>query len=858
MKKLTAFLSFVLCICMLLPAYPVTAAIKQTDPYAAGEPMIGDGENDYDFSGLQTYAIGTEPGIDTAVYTYNGQTTYTNSNCTLKWTVPNTTEGGNTMSAMQGLNVGTTYCYAAKIDGNDAYCDVTRINMNTGDKTVMSYYSSTTATSEGSNNTMGHANDITVVGIDGVNYMYVATMEKGTAITRLKIDGTKLMLTGYFKLVNASGDSISVSAIKQIKVSGGYAYFLLKSGNTFYNFKVSSTAKGGSASSPTAVNVYKVFTIDTRNAVFAKSNSSAGTYDVDDWTNQGFGYNKQEGVVYVPIWDSSTPSRNVVICYNVKDNIDTWLDTTKNLSNRVYPTKTSFMIQNTSYSQYEIESVGFRTGQDSTGDLKMYYNTNCSSSGGEGVYSCSYTSGSGDMTSLADGQVLWTTKYDANGGTGTTSTTYHIRGISTKLRANEFTRSGYTFAGWHRTLKADGKWLYTDADGTARWYAKGSQPATSVLALYANEQSVSKLTGSNGDTVTCYAQWTPASTGTTTFYIQYDANGGTGTMADTKVVYGTSTAIRTNTFTRAGYVFSGWTAYRRNKAQWCYKTINASTISDEWLTVADDSSAMIRKTYPDGASVSKTTSVDRDIVTFYAAWTRVANGKTPTSIPQGSSFTLGGTLESTTDMYTATVQVKNSAGTVVASHSASPLGMTYDLSKANASINFSTLAVGNYTYEVLIGLLNSSSPFSVTVLSQGFEVINAAKLELTDTAAATGAYTLGDAYFSGFDSGITASELKTLFKYDINIADASGKAVTDTGVMGTGYVISCNGESRITVLSCDTNGDGVISITDYAVLRKHISQSNTLTGAFEKAADANGDAAANTTDLVILRRLLSE
>ncbi len=859
MKKFTAYLSIILCLCMLLPAYPVTAAIKQADPYAAGEIMVGDGEDNYDYSGLQTYAIGTEPGVDTAVYTYNGQTTYTNSNCTLKWTVPNTTEGGNTMSAMQGLNVGTTYCYTAKIDGSDAYCDVTRINMNTGDKTVMAYYSSLTATSESSNNTMGHANDITVVGIDGVNYMYVATMKKGTAITRLKIDGTKIRLTGYFKLVNASGDSISVSAIKQVKVSGGYAYFLLKSGNTFYSFKVSSTANGGSASNPTAVNVYKVFTIDTRNAVFAKSNSSASVYDnIEDWTNQGFGYNKSEGVIYVPIWDSSTPSRNVVICYNIKNNIDTWLETTKNLSNRVYPTKTSFMIQNTSYSQYEIESVGFRTGQDSTGDLKMYYNTNCSSTGGEGVYSCSYTSGSGNMTSLADGQVLWTTKYDANGGSGTTSNTYHIRGITTKLRANGFTRSGYTFAGWNLTRKSDGKWLYKDADGTARWYTKGSQPNTSVLALYSDKQGVSQLSGSNGDTVTCYAQWTPNSTGTTSFYIQYDANGGTGTMADTKVVYGTSTAIRSNTFTRDGYVFSGWTAYRRNKEQWCYKTVNAASISDSWLAVTDDTTGLIRKTYENGTSVAKTTSVDRDIVTFYATWTRVANGKTPTSIAQGTAFSLGGTLESTSDMYTATVRIKNSAGTVVASHSASPLGETYDLSKANASIDFTKLTVGNYTYEVIAGFLNSSTPFSVTVLSQSFEVINSAKLELTDTAAATGAYTLGDAYFSGFGSGITASQFKTLFKYDINITDATGKAVTDTGVIGTGYVISCNGESRTTVLFCDTNGDGVISITDYAVLRKHISQSNMLTGAFEKAADANGDAPANTTDLVILRRMLSE
>lgn len=46
------------------------------------------------------------------------------------------------------------------------------------------------------------------------------------------------------------------------------------------------------------------------------------------------------------------------------------------------------------------------------------------------------------------------------------------------------------------------------------------------------------------------------------FNFHYDANGGSGTMADSEVVWGVSTPISANTFTKTGYKFAGWTAYR--------------------------------------------------------------------------------------------------------------------------------------------------------------------------------------------------------------------------------------------------------------------------------------------------------
>ncbi len=761
MKKLVSIIALILCLCTIVSALPVAAVnVAPTDKTVS--------------------AVNASPTVIPASYSYNGYTTYTMADSTLRWAVANSTEGGTTCTAVQGMNTGTTYCYVAKRNSDDTYADITRINMNTGDQTVMNYYASTSATSSSACNVLGHANELSVVGINDVNYLFSCTLVAGTALSRLQISGTKIMFTGYFDLVTTAGTSVSTSAVAHVKTTADYIYFLAKRGNDFYTLRIPCNATGGTKSNPTKITIYKIFTIDTRNAVFAKSNSSAGTYAVDDWTNQGVGYNKTEKVLYVPIWDSNTDNRNIIITYNLSD-IESMMDVTANQSKRYYPTKTSFMLQDTSVTSFEIESVGFRTGQSSTGDLKMYFNINCSTLSKEGVYSCSYTTGKGDFTPVDDGRTHWTTKYNANGGTGSMSNTYHINGISTKLRLNAFTRSGYTFAGWYLTRSSDKKWLYFDTDGTARWYTKGSQPESSALALYEDQRSCSKLSSVDGDTVTCYAQWIPSSTGTTTFYVQYDANGGTGTMADTAVVYGTSTAIRKNTFTRDGYVFCGWTAYRRATSQWAYKSI--SGLSDVWFTVTDDTTGNFRKTYSDGCTIAKTSSVDRSIITFYAAWSRVANGVYPSTLTQGSSFALGGTVESTTDMYGVIVQVLDPSGsTVYGSYTTNPYTSTFNLSAANANIDFSKLAVGNYILQVQIQTVNGATPTSHVLLSTAFEVVDPATLALTDTAAAKGVYSLGDKYFRGFDMNSDAAAIKALFKYEITVTDASGNTVADTAV----------------------------------------------------------------------------
>ena len=103
------------------------------------------------------------------------------------------------------------------------------------------------------------------------------------------------------------------------------------------------------------------------------------------------------------------------------------------------------------------------------------------------------------------------------------------------------------------------------------------------------------------------------------FTMRYNANGGTGTMADTVVTYGQATAIRSNAFTRTGYTFKGWTAYRTAQKQWRYT--NADGSQGGWYAEGSQPAGFTKYLYTNGMKVSATTSVADDVVQLYAQWT---------------------------------------------------------------------------------------------------------------------------------------------------------------------------------------------------------------------------------------------
>jgi len=119
---------------------------------------------------------------------------------------------------------------------------------------------------------------------------------------------------------------------------------------------------------------------------------------------------------------------------------------------------------------------------------------------------------------------------NADDAAGTMANSVFLIDVPQNLRTNFFSRTGYTFAGWTRT--STGTLEFTDGQ---------------IIPP-------PNLTQTPGETVTLYAVWNPI-----TYTVRYNADGGTGTMADQQFTYDVPQNLRKNTFTRTGYTFAGWT-----------------------------------------------------------------------------------------------------------------------------------------------------------------------------------------------------------------------------------------------------------------------------------------------------------
>jgi uncharacterized repeat protein (TIGR02543 family) len=78
--------------------------------------------------------------------------------------------------------------------------------------------------------------------------------------------------------------------------------------------------------------------------------------------------------------------------------------------------------------------------------------------------------------------------------------------------------------------------------------------ASSGGTKYYNADLSSARTWNKTSNTTLYAHWEAI-----TYTVKFDANGGSGTMADQEFTYGVSNTLTSNAFTRTGYTFAGWT-----------------------------------------------------------------------------------------------------------------------------------------------------------------------------------------------------------------------------------------------------------------------------------------------------------
>ena len=235
----------------------------------------------------------------------------------------------------------------------------------------------------------------------------------------------------------------------------------------------------------------------------------------------------------------------------------------------------------------------------------------------------------------------YTVQFDANSGTGTMPNQEMFVGLNTNLNSNTFTRTGFGFNGWN-----------TEPDGTGISYADGVSVqdlavANSSIILYAQwiagaysitynldggvvdtsnptaytidtasfilnnpTKTGYEFTGWSGTDLTGYtnlavtitqgsigdreytAHFTP-----NTYYIRFNANGGTGTMENQEMTYGTSDILTPNSFEKAGYIFARWSTEQNGSGD----------------------------NYSDKQNVNNLTATNGAIVDLYAQWVEEPN-----------------------------------------------------------------------------------------------------------------------------------------------------------------------------------------------------------------------------------------
>ena len=182
-----------------------------------------------------------------------------------------------------------------------------------------------------------------------------------------------------------------------------------------------------------------------------------------------------------------------------------------------------------------------------------------------------YTDGQevSNLTTQANGQVtlyaVWEANkyqvvFDANTGSGNMDNQEFTYGQEQQLKANQFTKEGYTFNGWN-----------TQANGAGQ--------------AYADLANVSNL-ATEGQ-VTLFAQWQANN-----YTVKFDANGGQGAMKDQQFAYDQAQKLRANVFTKENYTFAGWATSQ-----------NGDVV------------------YTDAKEVKNLTTANNGEVTLYAVWT---------------------------------------------------------------------------------------------------------------------------------------------------------------------------------------------------------------------------------------------
>ena len=254
----------------------------------------------------------------------------------------------------------------------------------------------------------------------------------------------------------------------------------------------------------------------------------------------------------------------------------------------------------------------------------------------------------------------YTVNYNLNGGTkGAYAPNTAMFG--SPFRVSAPTRvGGYTFAGW------------TVTSGLNTSIAKyGTSPSGQTISITGSSMKCLNgvsadvyflnLTDTSNGSVMLEANWTSVSP--TTWKVSFNANGGTGTMAEQTFKQGEAQSLRKNTFSKERYKFVGWATSAGGDVAYTDEqsiTVSADmplyavwTLIDDntppsWTPVTKEDSMVVYATVFD-ASRNEAVEADGSMLGVFSAKGECRGSSTIMSGPSGKLFVLTVSAENATE-----------------------------------------------------------------------------------------------------------------------------------------------------------------------------------------------------------------
>lgn len=259
----------------------------------------------------------------------------------------------------QGMAVGEKYIYAAQIGGNNDIATITRVDRESGRTTKMK----DAATGRGYFDFLGHANDMDVVKVNGVEYLTVLTYGGGVVV--LEVQDTELKLHGEY-ITKRGSNAVSPGSLSVKSVEGSVITFLCRQGYDLHYATLDLEAETDE------IKLVPKFSLNPTTPVI-----NGKTYNFVGWLGQGIGVvGDMVLVIITGNHVEETINHSIILGY----------DLSRATSYRLTTPELAFYIVSDNYhGLFEIEDC------DVAPDGKIYFNTNgrryLNGSSADGIYS---------------------------------------------------------------------------------------------------------------------------------------------------------------------------------------------------------------------------------------------------------------------------------------------------------------------------------------------------------------------------------------------------------------------------------------------------------------------------------------